>query len=71
MLRVHDALAAGASHREIVEWLFGIDVAAPRWRASAGPWRLRVQRLAAGARRALAMGPAEWLADRGQRADRC
>jgi len=64
MLRVHDALAAGSSHREIVEGLFGIDVAAPRWRAAAGPWRLRVQRLAAGARRALAMGPAGWLADR-------
>lgn len=61
MLRVHDALAAGASHREIVAGLFGIDVAAPRWRASAGPWRLRVQRLAAGARRAIALGPAAWL----------
>lgn len=63
MLRVHDALVAGASHREIVEGLFGIDVAAPRWRASAGPWRLRVQRLAVGARRAIAMGPAAWLSD--------
>lgn len=61
MLRVHDAIASGATHREIVAGLFGVDVAAPRWRVAAGPWRLRVQRLAAGARTALASGPAGWL----------
>lgn len=65
MLRVHDALATGATHREIAGALFGIDVAGPRWRVSAGPWRLRVQRLAAGARACLASGPAGWLGDDG------
>jgi hypothetical protein len=61
MLRVHDAIAAGATHREIVAHLFGIDVAGPRWRLAAGSWRLRVQRLAGGARAALALRPARWL----------
>jgi hypothetical protein len=61
MLRVHDALAAGATHREIVGRLFDIDVAGPGWRAAFGPWRLRVQRLAAGARVCLMLGPAGWL----------
>ncbi|BBE35256.1 DNA -binding domain-containing protein [Sphingosinicella microcystinivorans] len=61
MLRVHDAIAAGATHREIVAGLFGIDVSAPGWRITAGPWRLRVQHLAATARAALARGPVAWL----------
>jgi len=64
MLRVHDGLAAGASIREIVANLFGVETAGPRWRIDAAPWRLRVQRLAAGARKCLAAGPAEWLSDR-------
>ena len=61
MLRTHDALAAGATHREIAAALFGVDVTGPRWRLSAGPWRLRVQRLAAGARACLALDPHGWL----------
>jgi hypothetical protein len=61
MLRVHDAIAAGATHREIVAALFDVDVSAPRWRAGAGPWRLRAQRLAAGARTCLTAGPGFWL----------
>jgi hypothetical protein len=65
MLRVHDALAVGASTREIVALLFGIDTTRPRWRTDAGSWRLRVQRLAAAARVCLAAGPAEWLSDQG------
>jgi hypothetical protein len=61
MLGVHDALAAGATHREIAAMLFDVDVAGPRWRVRAAPWRLRVQRLAAGARACQALGPAGWL----------
>jgi hypothetical protein len=61
MLRVHDAIAAGVVHREIVAVLFGVDVSSSRWRTGAGPWRLRAQRLAAGARACLAEGPARWL----------
>lgn len=61
MLQVHDARAQGASYREIVAVLFGIDVSGARWRADAAPWRLRAQRLAAGATSAIALGPAPWL----------
>jgi len=61
MLRVHDARCAGASYRDIVSVLFGVDVSGSRWRSAAGPWRLRAQRLAAGARACLAAGPAIWL----------
>ncbi len=61
MLRVHDAIAAGATNREIVAVLFGLNTSAARWRADASSWRLRVQRLAAGAREHLALGPAAWL----------
>lgn len=64
MLRVHDAIAAGATHREIAGALFDVDVSGPGWRAVAGSWRLRVQRLAAGARGCIAMGPAGWLSGR-------
>lgn len=63
MLRVHDALAVGASPREIVAGLFAIDTASPRWRIDASAWRLRVQRLARGARECLATGPEGWLGD--------
>lgn len=70
MLRVHDALVAGASYREIVAALFRVDVAAPRWRTGAGaPWRLRVQRLAAAARKSVESGPAAWLNPGIDRAD--
>ncbi len=62
MLRVHDALAQGASYREIVAVLFGVDVTGARWRAEAGTWRLRAQRLAAGAASAVAAGPPAWFA---------
>jgi hypothetical protein len=61
MLRVHDALAMGATNREIVTDMFDVDTGGPRWRAAAGSWRLKAQRLAAGARFCLAMGPAGWL----------
>ncbi len=61
MLRVHDAIAAGQSHRDIVPMLLGVDVSGVRWRTGAGDARSRVQRLAAGARAAVAAGPAPWL----------
>ncbi|MEO7688347.1 MAG: DUF2285 domain-containing protein [Sphingomonas sp.] len=61
MLRVHDAIAAGVTHRDIAGALFDVDVSGTGWRAAAGSWRLRVQRLAAGARECIAMGPAGWL----------
>lgn len=61
MLRVHDALATDATNREIVTEMFDVPTTGARWRSAAGPWRLRVQRLTAGARACLAMGPAGWL----------
>ncbi|PZU06714.1 DUF2285 domain-containing protein [Sphingomonas sp.] len=61
MLRVHDALASGAIHREIAGVLFGADAAGPRWRVTANSCRLQVQRLASGARRSITAGPAAWL----------
>lgn len=63
VLRVHDALACGALHREIVAGLFEIDVSESYWRAGRGDsLRLRVHRLAAAARACLATGPRGWLA---------
>lgn len=50
MLRVHDARCAGASYRDIVPVLFAVDVSGSRWRSTAPTYRLRVQRLVAGAR---------------------
>ena len=50
MLRVHDALAAGANQREIAEELFGPAARAPRWRSEASTIRSQVQRLVRGAR---------------------
>jgi len=65
MLRVHDALAAGATNREIVAGLFGVHFSETPWRAGSGrSWRLRVQRLAAGARSCLSAGPSTWLGAR-------
>ena len=63
MLRVHDAQAVGAHYREIAAELFQLDLSAPRWRAEAAPWRLRVQRLAGSARVCLARPPADWLSE--------
>lgn len=54
MLRVHDALVAGASQREIAEALFGRERASKGWH-SADSWRSRVRRLIADAR-AMAAG---------------
>ena len=60
MLRVHDAVASGASHRAIAECLFDLyDL--PRWRVNAPSWRRRVQRLAEAARQLAGEGPATWL----------
>ena len=61
MLRAHDAAASGATAREIVEGLFGVEAAQPRWRTTAGSWRLRAQRLLAAARACLEVGPSMWL----------
>lgn len=60
ILRVHDAMAAGASHREIAECLFDLGDL-PRWRVSAPSWRRRVQRLTNAARRLAACHPSTWL----------
>jgi len=60
ILRVHDALATGASHREITECLFDLGDL-PRWRISAPSWRRRVQRLTEVARRFAAREPLTWL----------
>lgn len=60
-LRVHDALVAGARYREIAAVLFGEQVVGPRWWLETPSWGLRVQRLAAASRAALAAGPAPWL----------
>src|SRR3546814_15488454 len=38
MLRVHDAVASGASHRAIAECLFDLGEL-PRWRVTAPSWR--------------------------------
>lgn len=65
MLRVHDAIASGATHRDMTGALFGTDAAGPRWRVTSNSCRLQVQRLAAGARRCIAIGPAGWLGQDG------
>jgi hypothetical protein len=59
-LRVHDALQAGASQREMAQCLFGLDDA-PRWRISAPSYRRRVQRLVEAARWQAARNPVHWL----------
>ena len=60
MLRVHDAVASGASHRAIAERLFELGEL-QRWRVTAPSWRRRVQRLAEAARQLARAGPATWL----------
>ena len=61
LLRVRDALADGASQREIAAALFGNAVAGPRWRVDASAYRLRVQRLVQSTRRMAGQGPRAWL----------
>lgn len=51
MLRTHDALAAGATQREIAAALLGSEAGAPRWRIEAPSLRSQVQRLVRSARR--------------------
>ncbi|WP_337180654.1 DNA -binding domain-containing protein [Sphingopyxis granuli] len=60
VLRVHDALLAGASQRDIADALFGTAGIA-NWRVNAAPWRRRSQRLVEAARRAAASKPADWF----------
>lgn len=60
-LRVHDALAEGASYREIAHTLFGEHSVGPRWWLDTPSWGLRISRLAAASRAALAAGPRPWL----------
>ena len=50
-LRVHDALAAGASQREIAAVLFGAEHAADGWDGASDSLRSRVRRLVVEARR--------------------
>ncbi|MGK6321362.1 DNA -binding domain-containing protein [Sphingomonas sp. DT-204] len=51
LLRVHDALADGASHREIGAALFGEERIAAGWSGASDSLRSRVRRLVADARR--------------------
>ncbi len=60
VLRVHDALLAGASQRDIADEFFGTTGIA-NWRVNAAPWRRRSQRLVEAARRAAVSMPADWL----------
>lgn len=59
VLRVHDALTAGASHRDIAIALYGAERVGSGWQGGAESLRLRVRRLARDAR-ALAGG--DWRA---------
>ena len=54
-LRVHDGLAAGASHRDIAIALYGAERVGSGWQGDAESLRLRIRRLARDAR-ALASG---------------
>jgi hypothetical protein len=60
ILRIHDAIATGASHREIAEQVLGL-ADTPRWRIDAPSWRRRVQRLSESARQLAARDPLIWL----------
>jgi hypothetical protein len=55
-LRTHDALAAGASQREISAVLFGDQRAHHEWRTNSDSPRLRIQRLVRSARAMVAGG---------------
>jgi len=50
LLRVHDAITAGASHREIAMALFGVERVKSDWRDAGESLRSRVRRLAYDAR---------------------
>lgn len=63
VLRVHDALVAGASQRQIADSLFDIGDL-PRWRVNAPSWRRRVQRLVEAARRCAQTDPRRWIDER-------
>lgn len=67
-LRVHDALQAGASQREIAAALFGDARVALEWRGASDSLRLRVQRLVRDARR-MARGGFKSLLIRAHRGD--
>src|SRR3546814_573968 len=60
VLRVHDALLAGASQRDIADEFFGTAGVA-NWRVNAAPWRRRSQRLVEAAPRPATSHPADWL----------
>jgi len=62
VLRAGDALAAGASQREIAECLLGREAARRRWRVEASSLRSRAQRLVREARRMAAGSYRELLA---------
>jgi hypothetical protein len=63
-LRAADALAAGASQRQLAEQLFG-EAARSGWRLDSDAYRLRVQRLARSARARLAAPLSrDWFAQR-------
>lgn len=61
LLRVHDALADGASQRALAGLLFGEHHLGARWRIDAPAYRLRVQRLVQAARRMARQHPAALL----------
>jgi hypothetical protein len=60
LLRVHDAIVAGATQREIAAALFGEAVAQASWRGEADFARSRVRRLI-GEARAMSRGGWRWL----------
>lgn len=59
-LRVHDAFAEGATHQDIARELYNLG-SSGRWRVKWPSYRLRVQRLAAAARRCAQASPAIWF----------
>jgi hypothetical protein len=65
LLRTHDALAAGASQRDIAAELLGREAGARRWRVEAPSLRSRVQRLVRDARRMAGGGYLALLARHG------
>ena len=60
ILRTHDALAAGATQRDIAETLLGM-TSGPRWRVTEPGYRRRAQRLVEAARRMARADPILWL----------
>jgi hypothetical protein len=62
-LRVHDAVAAGASHREIAQALFGAERVRKDWSIGSDCLRSRVRRLIVNARRMRNGDFKTWFAD--------